>query len=66
VAAGFPGAGGGARGTKEVVSTEEKKPQVPPLRCAPVEMTKERAVLPGRVVAEQGAVFHRLGWAAGP
>jgi hypothetical protein len=29
------------------------EPQISPLRCAPVEMTKGRAVLPGRVVAEQ-------------
>jgi len=29
------------------------EPQVSPLRCAPVEMTKGRAVLPGTVVAEQ-------------
>jgi hypothetical protein len=29
------------------------EPQISPLRCAPVEMTKGRTVLPGRVVAEQ-------------
>jgi hypothetical protein len=29
------------------------KPQISPLRCAPVEMTKGRAVLPATVVAEQ-------------
>ncbi len=29
------------------------RPQISPLRCAPVEMTKGRAVLPARVVAEQ-------------
>src|SRR6202034_3682005 len=29
------------------------KPQISPLRCAPVEMTKGRAALPATVVAEQ-------------
>jgi hypothetical protein len=29
------------------------EPQISPLRFAPVEMTKERAVLPETVVAEQ-------------
>jgi hypothetical protein len=28
------------------------EPQISPLRCAPVEMTKEKSVLPGTVVAE--------------
>jgi hypothetical protein len=31
----------------------KKGPQISPLRFAPVEMTKERAVLPGTVAAEQ-------------
>jgi hypothetical protein len=34
--------------------------EISPLRFAPVEMTKERAVLPGRVVAEQGPFFIAL------
>jgi hypothetical protein len=34
-------------------------PQISPLRCAPVEMTKGRAALPATVVAEQDP-FHRL------
>jgi hypothetical protein len=29
------------------------EPQVPPLRCAPVGMTRGSAVLPGTVVAER-------------
>jgi hypothetical protein len=33
--------------------------EISPLRCASVEMTKGRAALPERVVAEQVAVFHR-------
>jgi hypothetical protein len=28
-------------------------PQISPLRCAPVEMTKGRAVFPGTVVADR-------------
>jgi hypothetical protein len=36
------------------------EPQISPLRCAPVEMTKGRAVLPGRVVAEQEPFFITL------
>jgi hypothetical protein len=42
------------------------KPQVAPLRCAPVEMAKGRAVLPGTVVAEQAPFFINLGESAGP
>jgi hypothetical protein len=41
-------------------------PQISPLRFAPVEMTKGRAVLPGTVVAEQEPFFHHLGRAEGP
>jgi hypothetical protein len=41
------------------------EPQISPLRCASVEMTKGRAVPPATVVAEQ-AVFHHLGWAESP
>jgi hypothetical protein len=37
-----------------------EEPQVPPLRCAPVGMTKGRAVLPGKVVAEQEPFFITL------
>ena len=37
------------------------EPQVSPLRCAPVEMTKGKAVLPGRIVAEQEPLFISLG-----
>jgi hypothetical protein len=35
------------------------KPQISPLRCAPVEMTKGRGALPGRVVAEQKLFIDR-------
>ena len=34
--------------------------EISPLRCAPVEMTKGRAVLPGTVVAERGPFFINL------
>jgi len=37
------------------------KPQIPPLRCAPVGMTRGRAVLLRRVVAERELVFISLG-----
>jgi hypothetical protein len=37
------------------------KPQISPLRCAPVEMTKGRAALPQTVVAEQDPFFIALG-----
>src|ERR1700728_822781 len=40
--------------------------EISPLRCAPVEMTKGRAVLPGTVVAEQEPLFITLGGTAGP
>jgi hypothetical protein len=41
------------------------EPQIFPLRCAPVEMTKGRAVLPGTIVAEQD--FSTEGsWTCGP
>ena len=36
-------------------------PQISPLRCAPVEMTKGRAALPLSVVAEQDPLFIALG-----
>src|ERR1700722_2460855 len=35
-------------------------PQISPLRCAPVEMTKGRAALPATVVAEQDPFFIAL------
>src|ERR1700689_746699 len=35
-------------------------PQISPLRCAPVEMTKGRAALPATVVAEQDRFFIAL------
>jgi hypothetical protein len=37
------------------------KPQISPLRFATVEMTKGRAVLPGRVAAEREPFFITLG-----
>jgi hypothetical protein len=37
------------------------KPQISPLRCASVEMTKGRAALPGRVDAEQEPFFITVG-----
>jgi hypothetical protein len=37
------------------------EPQISPLRCAPVEMTKGRAALPETVVAEQDPFFIALG-----
>jgi len=37
------------------------EPQISPLRCASVEMTKGRAVLPSTVVAEQEPFFITLG-----
>jgi hypothetical protein len=37
------------------------EPQISPLRCASVEMTKGRGTLPGRVVAEQEPFFITLG-----
>jgi len=42
------------------------EPQISPLRCAPVEMTKGREALSGRVVAERESFFHHLGWARWP
>ena len=38
-----------------------RKPRISPLRCASVEMTKGRAVLPSTVVAEQEPFFITLG-----
>ena len=40
---------------------QEGRPQISPLRCAPVEMTKGRAALPLSVVAEQDPFFIALG-----
>jgi hypothetical protein len=42
------------------------EPQISPLRCASVEMTKKRPVLPGRVVAERKPFFITLGGPKGP
>jgi hypothetical protein len=42
------------------------EPQVPPLRCAPVGMTRGSAVLPGTVVAEREPFFITLGGPTGP
>jgi hypothetical protein len=39
----------------------KKGPQISPLRCAPVEMTKGRVVPPWTVVAEQEPFFITLG-----
>ena len=39
----------------------KKGPQISPLRCAPVEMTKGRAVPPSTVVVEQEPFFITLG-----
>jgi hypothetical protein len=44
---------------------KERRPQISPLRFAPVEMTKGRAALRLSVVVEQ-APFHQLGWGEGP
>src|SRR5580692_1949090 len=40
----------------EVSKKRSLTPQISPLRCAPVEMTKGRAALPATVVAEQDPV----------
>jgi hypothetical protein len=40
--------------------------EISPLRCASVEMTKGRSVLPGRVVAEQKPFFITLVGPKGP
>jgi hypothetical protein len=40
----------------EVSKKRSLTPQISPLRCAPVEMTKGRAALPATVVAEQDLV----------
>ena len=39
----------------------KKGPQISPLRCAPVEMTKGKAVPPSTVVVEQEPFFITLG-----
>jgi hypothetical protein len=38
-----------AHGLKNLREKSGRKPQVPPLRCAPVGMTRERAVLHGEL-----------------
>jgi hypothetical protein len=50
-----------ARSVEKHFQERTAEPQISPLRCAPVEMTKGRAVLPGRAVAEIAKVFHHLG-----
>src|SRR5580698_9813244 len=52
------------KGTAVVVRSYgqgKTRPQISPLRCAPVEMTKGRAALPLSVVAEQDPFFIALG-----
>src|SRR5580698_9799254 len=44
-------------GVKSVSRIGPLTPQISPLRCAPVEMTKGRAALPATVVAEQDPFF---------
>src|SRR5580698_1516118 len=55
----FPG--GRSIGVRKHSSTRQPlTTQISPLRCAPVEMTKGRAVLPATVVAEQDPFFIAL------
>jgi hypothetical protein len=42
------------------------EPQISPLRCASVEMTKGRSVLPRNSGCGTGAVLHHLGWSTRP
>jgi hypothetical protein len=71
---GFPVEDRGVWDLHAALSTESRKifpresihTEISPLRFASVEMTKGRAVLPERVVAEPKAVFHHLGWAEFP
>jgi hypothetical protein len=49
------------RSVEEHFQETTAKPQISPLRCAPVEMTKGRAALPETVVAEQDPFFIALG-----
>src|ERR1700735_4430619 len=46
--------------TKNIPREGPLTPQISPLRCAPVEMTKGRAPLPTTVVAEQDPFFIAL------
>src|ERR1700733_10092020 len=46
--------------TKNIPREGPLTPQISPLRCAPVDMTKGRAALPTTVVAEQGPFFIAL------
>jgi hypothetical protein len=50
-----------ARSVEKHFQERTAEPQISPLRCAPVEMTKGRAVLPATVVAEQDAFFITMG-----
>ena len=45
---------------KHISKKEPLTPQISPLRCASVEMTKGRAALPATVVAEQDRFFIAL------
>jgi hypothetical protein len=45
----------------DLFEVDTKKPQNSPLRCAPVEMTKGRAALPEREVAEREPLFITFG-----
>ncbi len=65
----FPNQSRRERGTADFFVTLCRKhfqeraaePQISPLRCASVEMTKGRVVLPSTVVAEQEQFFIALG-----
>src|SRR6202021_694970 len=46
--------------SRKTFSRKSIHTEISPLRCAPVEMTKGRAVLPGTVVAERGPFFINL------
>jgi hypothetical protein len=48
------------------ISRKSIHTEISQLRCAPVEMTKGRAVLPGTVVDGQKLFFITLGGRAGP
>jgi hypothetical protein len=45
----------------ENIPRKSIRTEISPLRFAPVEMTKGRAVLPERIVAEQKPIFIPLG-----
>ena len=51
-------------GRKTFPSEGPLTPQISPLRCAPVEMTKGSAALPATAVAEQDPLFIALGGSA--